>query len=148
MLDLLQSFSVSQIIIFILVLAIAFKEFVDFVFWFKGKMDIRDSYKEKRKDYIERLDNLENDISQISKSVEQLTEKVDLLISSDKDAIKSYITTEHHQLCYHQQWVDDYTLDCLEKRYSHYIEENGNSFVEHLMEEIRALPKKPEEELQ
>lgn len=147
MLDLLQSFSISQIIIFILVLAIAFKELIDFIFWFKGKMDVRDNYMEKRKDNIERLDTLEKDIAQLTTLVEQLTERVNLLISSDKDAIKSYITSTHHELCYHQHWVDDYTLDCLERRYSHYIEENGNSFVEHLMEEIRELPKKPEEEL-
>jgi len=146
MLDLLSSFSIGQIVIFIIVFAIAVKELIDFIFWLKGKMDIRDSYKEEKQNNIERLGKLEKNIDQLSILINDLTEKVDLLISSDKDDIKSYITKEHHFLCYEQHWVDDYTLDCIEKRYDHYIEENGNSFVEHLMDEIRALPKKPMED--
>ena len=43
--------------------------------------------------------------------------------------------------CYEKRQIDDYSLDCLEKRYTHYVEEGGNSFIHDLMEDIRALPK-------
>lgn len=64
-----------------------------------------------------------------------------MLIDSDKDDIKSYITREHHYFCYQIGWIDDFSLDCLEKRYRHYADEGGNSFIEGFMDELRALPK-------
>ncbi len=50
----------------------------------------------------------------------ELSKKIDMLVDSDKDAIKSYITKEHHYFCYQVGWIDDFSLDCLEKRYQHY----------------------------
>ena len=32
-------------------------------------------------------------------------------------------------------------MDCIEKRYGHYIQENGNSYVADLMQNLRSLPK-------
>lgn len=58
----------------------------------------------------------------------------------------SYITISHHYFVYLQKWIDDYTLDTLEKRFAVYRQENGNSFVKGLMNEIRALPKQPPED--
>lgn len=67
--------------------------------------------------------------------------KIDMLIESDKDDIKSYITREHHYFCYKIGWIDDFSLDCIEKRYKHYTDEGGNTFIGGFMEELRALPK-------
>jgi hypothetical protein len=64
-----------------------------------------------------------------------------MLIDSDKDDIKAFITREHHYFCYQKGWVDDYSLDCVERRYAHYEQEGGNSFVEDLMKDLRKLPK-------
>ena len=72
-----------------------------------------------------------------------LTDKINLLIDSDKDSIKSFITDRHHHFCYDKKWIDDYSLDCIEKRYKHYTDEGGNSFIHDLMKELRALPKQP-----
>lgn len=66
---------------------------------------------------------------------------VDMLIASDKDDIKAYITKEHHYFCYEKGYIDDYSLDCLERRYGHYKDEGGNSFAEDLMKDVRTLPK-------
>jgi hypothetical protein len=41
-------------------------------------------------------------------------------------------------------YIDDYCLDCLEKKYKHYVKEGGNSFIESLMKEIRNLPRTPQ----
>ena len=72
-----------------------------------------------------------------------MKDKIDMLIESDKDDIKAYITSKHHHFCYEQKWIDDFSLDCLERRYAHYTEEGGNSFIKSFMEELRSLPKSP-----
>ena len=78
--------------------------------------------------------------------LQELSSKINCLILSDRDDIKSYITRQHHYFCYTKKYIDDYSLDCLEKRYEHYVAENGNSYVEDLMEELRALPKRPRQQ--
>ncbi len=145
MLELLNKFSVAQIILFIILLAIAFKKVADFLDWFKEWLNKKISKKKLEESTDERLDKLETSVLQMSNSINQMAQKVDVLMDSDKDDIKAWITKEHHLFCYDKKWIDDYSLDCIEKRYSHYIEENGNSFVADLMKEIRNLPKqKPE----
>lgn len=150
MIQLLESYSLSQILIMIIFIIIAVKETWDFVDWVKEKIHKRDTNikneQDEKEDGEERVERLETGYTEVLTTLTELTDKVDLLISSDKDAIKSFITNQHHYLCYKQKWVDDYTLDCIEKRYEHYKEEHGNSFIRHLMTEIRALPKKPVEE--
>ena len=69
-----------------------------------------------------------------------------MLIESDKEDIKSYVTERHHHFAYEQGWIDDYSLECLERKFVIYRHEHGNSFVEGLMDEIRALPKQPPEQ--
>ena len=147
MTTLLSSYSITQIILFIVVFSLAIKGVIDFLDWAKGKMkvayDKKKTEEDSEKSVTERIDNLESSIKDIADSVSKVTDKVDLLLESDKDAIKAYITREHHYFCYQKKWIDDYSLDCLERRYDHYIEEHGNSFIEQLMSEVRALPKKP-----
>ena len=86
---------------------------------------------------------LREQISGVASQVSNLTDKINLLVESDKDDIKAFITREYHYFCEQKGWIDDYSMDCIEKRYGHYIEERGNSFVKQLMEQLRALPRKP-----
>ena len=132
LINLLSQFTLPQIILFIILLFVATKEIADFVDWVRGK------FSEKNE---ERLDKLENNVNKLTENVNHITDKVDLLVDSDRDAIKAYITREHHYFCYKVGWIDDYSLDCLEHRFEHYKEEEGNSFIEGLMNELRALPK-------
>ena len=145
LIDLLTQFTLWQIILFIILLAVAIKEVSDFVDWFKQKVNKRDeSLKtdyEVKQENEERLDRLETNMNILTENVNNMTDKIDLLISSDRDAIKAFITKEHHHFCYDKGWIDDYSLDCLEHRFQHYQEERGNSFIENLMNELRALPK-------
>ncbi len=145
LIELMSQFTIPQIILFIILLAIVIKEVIDFIDWAKGKINKRDeSLKteyETNQNNEERLDRLENHMSELTTNVNNITNKVDLLISSDRDDIKAFITKEHHYFCYKVGWIDDYSLDCLEHRFQHYQEEHGNSFIEGLMNELRALPK-------
>ena len=109
----------------------------------------KESRKEQEKRELdEKLLSYDEKIEQVIKAQEELNDyisnmmrKINILIDSDKDDIKSFITKEHHFYCYEKHWIDDYSLDCIERRYKHYQEENGNSFVADLMKEIRQLPK-------
>lgn len=144
--ELLETFSISEIFLFVVLLAAAFKGVVSWVDWFRGK--IKNKYGEDQ-EKEDRRKKMENDLIQIretqvemAKAISSLTENVNLLMDSDKDDIKAWITEKHHYFCYTLGYIDDYNLDCIEKRFSHYEIEGGNSFVGDLMKEIRALPKK------
>ena len=154
MIALLQRYSISEILIFIVILALAIKSLISFFDWAgeRIKKVFNKQYNkinqkeelEKRLQYedevIKSLQKRQQNTDQILKG---LSEKIDMLIESDKDDLRSYITKEHHYFCYQKKWIDDFSLDCLEKQYAHYVEEGGNSFIKGFMDDLRALPKQP-----
>ena len=154
MLELLGTYSLTQIVTFIVLLAIAVKEGITLVIWFKDffKKKFNDDMKntvatEKQN---EQIDKIKEDIQILIENQEKVFEEIELfkqqlemIIESDKDDIKSWITEKHHFYCYERKWIDDYSMDCIEKRYGHYKDEGGNSFIEELMNELRGLPKTP-----
>lgn len=166
MADLFSKYSVSEIVIFIIALAVAVKEFITFIDWGKDKIrntydksnKSKESHKELRNEINELNDKLnklfdENKrvnekLAEINLTFENVNNRVEMLIDSDKEDIKAYITEKHHFFVYERGWVDDHSLDCLERRFAVYKQEHGNSFAEDLMNEIRALPKCPPIETQ
>ena len=145
MLDLFTKYSITDIIMFLVILAVAIKQCLDFFDWVRSKISNRDNKKikkyENEKDLFAELEFFKTEVINTQKALEKMQKQIDLLIESDKDDIKAYITKEHHYFCYEKGWIDDYSLDCIEKRYGHYVEEKGNSFVKSLMIELRSLPK-------
>lgn len=151
--ELLTKYTITEIIIFIVFLAIAVKEVVTFFDWahsrLKGvfkkenehediKKQLNDVYK-----YLEHLDtHFTTMIEENRVQSNKMQETIDILLASDKDDIKAWITQQHHYFCYELGYIDDFSLDCIEKRYAHYKDEGGNSFIAALMTDIRALPKK------
>lgn len=154
MLELLETYSFSQIIIFIIFLAIAIKEGIILITWFKDFF--RKKFSDDMKNTIttnkhnEQICKIKEDIQilidnqeKVFKEIELFKQQLEMIIESDKDDIKSWITEKHHFYCYERKWIDDYSMDCIEKRYGHYKDEGGNSFIEELMNELRGLPKTP-----
>ena len=148
MIDLLKNFTIGQILIFIVLLALAFKSVIIYLDWIKSfiqkKID-KQLDQENLKNSIDIINEnqktLMDEIKETNQSIKDLKDTVNLLISSDKDDIKAWITEKHHYFCYDLGYIDDYNLDCMEKRYAHYLDEHGNSFIGELMDEVRALPK-------
>ncbi len=136
--QLLTTFSISEILLFIVVLAIAVKKLIDFIDW--SRQRARQAIKEKdhplelAKKHDEELNNIKQQLSSIQKNMS-------ILIQSDKDDIKHSIVKDHHYFCYKLGSIDDFSLDVIERRYSHYKEQGGNSFIDDLMRELRALPR-------
>ena len=163
MVELLTSYSLTEILVFLVLLGVAFKSVSTFIDWLRNKRNtdaLKDMKPEKleqeiaheaeeRKKQIqeveakhqEQVTEIKSQIGEVATQVSNLTGKIDLLVESDKDDIKAFITREYHYFCGQQGWIDDYSMDCIEKRYMHYIAEHGNSFVEQLMDSLRALPR-------
>lgn len=150
--DLLVKYSLSEILIFIAVFAVAIKEVITFIDWGSNRLrkvyDKDNEITEGRKD-IDKLEAEHEKVAatfeKIDQTFEKINQRIDMLVESDKEDIKAYITEKHHFFVYKQGWVDDYSLECLERKFAIYRQENGNSFIEGLMDEVRALPKQPPE---
>lgn len=142
LIQLLKQFDITTFLTFVIVLALAAKGIIVFFDWAKERLMKMFNKQTKKQRQIEQLRQQEKSIKELKSNMESIQSKMNLLIESDKDDIKAWITEKHHFYCYQQKYIDDYTLDCLEKRFSHYEVEGGNSFVHNLMEELRALPKK------
>jgi hypothetical protein len=54
---------------------------------------------------------------------------------------RSDLIDAHHQFCYQYKQIDDLSLQSLERRYLYYKTAGGDTFIDHLMEEVRALPR-------
>lgn len=152
MVELLQHYSLSEILTFTIFLALAIKSLISFFNWGyeyvcglfdkeHTKLTEKEKLQQRLSQNSEMIDSLKANQESTDKILNCLSKKIDMLVNSDKDDIKSYITRQHHYFCYQIGWIDDFSLDCLERRYEHYAEEGGNSFIEGFMNELRALPK-------
>ena len=140
--NLLKTFTIEQILLFTVLLAAAIKGIVTWTDWANQKLNNKLSQKQNEDDFKKDMNALKTTVTTINEKIDNMTSLIDLLMISDKDEIKAYITREHHYFCYDLGYIDDYNLDCIERRYALYVKEGGNSFVEELMKDIRALPKK------
>lgn len=152
MVELLTVYSTSEILAFLIAFALAIKGAVTFYDWAKERIrkifDKEYNSTTKEEEVQNRLDRGSETMKQLADNqkeladiIKKLSDKIDMLIDSDKDDIKSFLTREHHYFCYQKGWVDDYSLECCERRYAHYRKEGGNSFIEGFMKELRELPK-------
>ena len=148
MAELITNYSWSEIILFVIAFAAAIKGVV--TLWDWGKDRLRKVYNKEDKieeikslivENIKQMNEFSNIQAQTINEIQHLKENITNLTASDKDDIKAWITEKHHHFCYDIKYIDDYSLDCIEKRYAHYVDEGGNSFISKLMEEIRNLPK-------
>ena len=146
MIQLFSHYSTGEVIMFIIILAIAIKEFVQFKDWAKARTTQAVKQSQQPAQLKQITEQHEEQINNIQTDIKDIKDSIKLLIESDKDDIKQSLTKDHHYFCYKLKSIDDYSLDCMERRYSHYTDEGGNSFVETLMNEVRALPRKIETE--
>lgn len=129
--ELLSQYTVEQIIVFFVALVFAVKEIMSVIQYFLGENNKIFNKKKKQESNEELLKAILEEIGPIQN-------KVNLLIESDKDDIRGWIIDKHrHYQKNKNENIDEFTMDCLEKRFSHYQEEGGNSYVEGLMQDLR-----------
>lgn len=150
--DLLSAYSIEDIILFIVFLALAIRGLVSFYDWAIGRIRnyVDKAHNEKKKEEEleakvsqnrEILCQLEKNQIELTSSLSNLEGKIDLLMESDKDAIKSYLVDKYNRFT-KQENIDSYEYDCFLKRFSHYQAEGGNSYIEGLVNEVRELKRK------
>ena len=150
----LKDFPISEILLCIVGVLVLVKWIIEYFDWghkrTKDKYDQEAERKKNIEDINEKLNQNSEDIKMLiemqkqqNEKIEQQNLRIELLIDSDKDDIKAFITEKYHYFVEVRGWIDDYSLDCLERRFQHYKDENGNSFVADLMSEIKRLPKHP-----
>ncbi|MCD8397509.1 MAG: hypothetical protein LUD12_10100 [Lachnospiraceae bacterium] len=155
--DLLTQYSIGDIMIFVILLAFAVKEAVTFYDWARDrvkKVTDKDYKTKKEQEELEKQveglekfyaekDRVDKGFDEIHEAIKKINSQIDMLIDSDKNDIKAYITREHHYYVHDKKWIDDYTMECIENRFLVYEKEHGNSFVETFVKELRRLPRKP-----
>lgn len=164
MIELLTTYTLVEILVFIFIVLAALKEVWSLVDFFRNKA--RKKYEEeacedkRMEEIFDRLEAFEKSVKQAWQKEQDLyTEfvefkkectdhfeatnaKLEILTQSDKDSIKSWIVEKHH-LFVKQGWVDDFNMDAIERRFTHYKKEGGNSYIGDLMDELRKLPNYP-----
>lgn len=164
MIELLSTLTFSEILFYGVLFIIAAKEFLTVKDFFKKRNDDKYAEENNEKRQTEKILNAIQNLEKVMLNQEKEDEKLhsdikdlynlwknkedehrkilQLLIDSDKDAIKSFIVKEHHHFIA-QKWIDDFSLDTIEKRYGHYKAEGGNSYIGDLIQDLRALPSFP-----
>lgn len=150
--EILTQYSITEILVFLFVLIASIKTTLNSMeyLWERISKIFKKQQKdiEQQEDFTKHVQESEKQIKELydlhtktEENLNRIIDSIQLLINSDKDDIKAWITEKHHYYCYEKKHIDDYSLDCIEKRYTHYRNEGGNSFVEDLMKDIRRLPK-------
>lgn len=164
MIELLSAFTGTQLLIFLVMVMLAVKELITILefFWVRVRSIFDKEYKVKdeQKEISEKLEEISQFIDEYKeerkKSAQQLEDirkeyrdmftkqqqTLDTLIASDIEDIKSDIVKQYHVFT-EKQWIDDFSMDALEKRYARYEEEGGNSYVHTLIDKLRQLPNQP-----
>lgn len=151
MIELLTNYSLGEIFIFLVLAAITLKEVATFLDWANDKARKRVKKEQQPQTISQKLNtaiqqqdqqivSLKDDVKNIQDSIKNLNDKIEMLISSDRDSIKAWITAQHHYFM-EKGTIDYYSFDCISRRYAHYKEQGGNTFIDDIMEDINNLPK-------
>lgn len=80
---------------------------------------------------------LEDQIKEIS----SLKSQIGTLTERTQDSTRAYLIDKHHYFCYQMGGIDDMALQDMERRFMYYKVAGGDTFIDGLMEEVRALPR-------
>ena len=149
--NLLEQYSIGTIVLVFFGVVFFIKEVCELVDYFRKKInngyDDKIIKKEQVQFFTESLEELKQESSRTTQEIKEIkaefdnvNAKINLLTESDKDDIKGWIVSQYHFFM-EQGWIDDFSMDTIEKRYGHYVEEGGNHYVHTLMKELKALPK-------
>ena len=148
--ELLARFELTDIIIMLTLLIVGAEKLIKAIDWLRARF--RKSYEDEPtlKEEVEDLNKfyeekkvVDEGFAKVNARIDKICGLVDMLVESDKESIKAYITERHHFFVQERKWIDYHSMDCLERRFAIYEREHGNSFVEDLMNDLRQLPKMP-----
>ena len=152
MLNLLSSYSATTIAIIIFMVLVALKELIELLKYFYNILKKHFGKEEEEKKNDDRIldfdehkkehQEIKNDIQEIKEELVDNKNSIKRLVTSDRNDIKSWLVEKHHFFI-NQGWIDDFSMDTVNRRFSDYVEEGGNSYAESLVNAIRDLPNQP-----
>lgn len=111
---------------------------------FNEKLQFLEEDAKQRKAFdIERHNQSLNFQKECTERLDKQQEILTLLTDSDRDDIKSWIVQQYHRFYEEKGWIDDFSMDSLEKRYACYQQEGGNSYITGMVKQLRTLPRHP-----
>lgn len=157
---LFSQYSTESIILFIMAIAIAIKAVSELWEYFYNKLRKYFNYQTKKEqtysDLMESISNLETSLSTLrQKEIVSIYEKVDLSVKRNEEVkaqvsliterlqetTRGHIIDKHHYFCYELRYIDDLSLQSLEREYLYYKASGGDTYVDGLMEDMRELPR-------
>lgn len=93
-----------------------------------------DEQDRKSADLKKTLENQTKEISSLKSQIGTLTERT-------QDSTRAYLIDKHHHFCYQTRGIDDMSLQDMERRFMYYKAAGGDTFIDGLMDEVRALPR-------
>lgn len=149
---LMADYSIESLLVIIVMLAVCVKIISDLWDFFYGKIKsyfkTQDEEREKDESVAKSIDSIGKEVSELKSLIQEqqqmmrdLQEQNDITIERLQENERSYIIDKHHHFCYEIGAIDDMNLASLERRYVYYKAHKGNTFVDGLMAELRALPR-------
>lgn len=161
--NLLSSYPLSELLLLIVGILAAGKAVWSLIEYWLEKIDVHVGEKYKRQERWTNLDkkideltnNLDNHIDNLAEKVDelkvqneqthehqiQLDRSLALVQERLQESARSDLLDAHHKFCYEFKKIDDLSLQSIERRYLYYKTAGGDTFIDHLMEEVRQLPR-------
>lgn len=136
MVQFFQNYTIEATLVFLFMLGVALKQGFELFQYFRNKaVDQVDKVRDREEQSAKTLEQIATQDSQLMK----INEKIDQLLASDKDAIKSWIVMFYKQYKKDPSGLDSMQMDLLEHRFYHYKKQGGNSYIDNLMQELREI---------
>lgn len=136
MVQFFQNYTIEATLVFLFMLGTALKQGFELVQYFRNKaVDQVDRVRDREQEFTRALEQLATQNTELMK----INEKIDQLLVSNEDSIKSWIVTLYKQRKKDPSGLDSMQMDLLERRFAHYKKLGGNSYVDNLMQELREI---------
>lgn len=150
--DLLSQHSLESIILLVLMVAFSMKGIIDlrnfFASHFEQRVKDRTKLDEQNKQLAQQVEllmksqeNLTAEVKDLHQRLDTIERTISRIMERNQEQARSWIIDKHHQYCYNEQKITDQELEAIERRYLYYKSEGGNSYIDTLMNDIRALPR-------
>lgn len=93
----------------------------------------------------ERFDAIEKRLDVLEKRMGVAEAELQDLTVSDMHDIKAWIVEQYQKFFVQQGWIDAFSAETIDRRYSDYKKEGGNSYIENLIDQLHTLSMDPEQ---
>lgn len=149
---LLTTHSIEELILYVILVLFAIKVMMELFSYFFNKARLyfgvaneKELWRQEIRDTLngisEEIDILKEQNNQTHQHQKEIDMTIALVQERLQESTRSYLIDTHHEFCYKTGAIDYLTLQSMERRYLYYKTAGGDSFIDGLMEDVRALPR-------